>query len=85
MYAAEAKAIYESTITTRGEAVRKTATKFLEQVVFPQIIKHARNGLTFKTISVPYDVRKTEVARQLKELGYEVTCEIGKQLVVRWA
>lgn len=85
MYATEAKAIYDSTITARGEAIRTTATKFLEQVVFPQIIKHARNGLTFKTISVPCDVRKTEVERQLKELGYEVTCEIGKQLFIRWA
>ena len=85
MYAKEVKAIYDSTITARAEAVRTTATKFLEQVVFPQIVKHARNGFACKIISVPSDVRKAEVERQLKELGYEVSCETGKQLFIKWA
>lgn len=83
MRAQVVKAIMMEAIEKQEEKIRTSVCENIEKYIFPYIIKEAKKGKSCTTVSVPE--YKGIYASKLAELGYEVTFERGKKLLVRWA
>lgn len=79
----EVRAIMVEAREKQAETIRAYAYENIEKYIIPYIVKEAKKGKDCTTVSVPE--HKEIYVNRLTGLGYNVTCEKGQKLFVRWA